>query len=43
MDFIRAFDTSALEMVLFLCVITGAVIVGKKLRDKKDEKDATQQ
>lgn len=43
MDFVRAFLTSGVEMIIFMCIIVGGVFVGKKLRDRKDEKDASQQ
>lgn len=43
MDFIRAFLTSGLEMIVLAAVIVGGILVGKKLRDNKDAKDAANQ
>lgn len=40
MDFIRAFNTSALEIIFLVAVILGGIYTGKKIRDKKDAKDA---
>jgi hypothetical protein len=42
MDFIRAFNTSAIQMIVFAGIIVCGTIIGKKLRDRKDEKDAAQ-
>lgn len=36
MEFVRAFLTSGLEMIIFAGLIVGATFIGKKLRDKKD-------
>lgn len=36
MDFVRAFLTSGLEMIIFMGIIVCSTLIGKKLRDKKD-------
>lgn len=43
MDFIRGFNTSALTVVIFMVIIVSGVVIGKKLRDRKDAKDASEQ
>lgn len=43
MTLLTTFLTSAIKAVVFTGVITAAVIVGKKLRDYKDAKDASGQ
>lgn len=40
MDFIREFLTSGLKMIVFVGIILGGTVIGKKLRENKDEKDA---
>lgn len=43
MEFVRVFNTSGIVMIIFMGVIVGGVVVGKKLRDRKDAKDSSQQ
>lgn len=36
MEFVRAFLTSGLEMVIFAGIIVCGTVIGKIIRDKKD-------
>lgn len=40
MEFLSAFLTSAVEMVIFIAIIVCAVFCGHKLRERKNAKDA---
>ncbi|PXV96199.1 hypothetical protein C8E03_101834 [Lachnotalea glycerini] len=43
MEFISTFLTSGVEMIVFMGIMVCGIVIGKKLRDKKDEKNAVQQ
>jgi hypothetical protein len=40
MEFISEFLTQGIKMLIFVGIVIGGSVIGKKIRDKKDEKDA---